>query len=84
MIILAGTIILSLSGTGLISNATKGAFQSDISTMQEELGVYIANKITETKGKYTQDTLFASKDNLEENGEKIEEKKHKRCINFNR
>ena len=80
MIILAGAIILSLSGTGLITNANKGSFQSDIATMQEELGVYIANKTTETRGKYTQETLFASKDNLEENGAKVDGKNIKSVL----
>jgi len=44
MIILASAIILALSGNGIIGKSNKAKFQNDMSTMKEELSVYISNK----------------------------------------
>ena len=74
MIILATSIILVLSSSGIISNAQKSAFQSDIKTMEEELNVYLSTKYLETNGTYQKDSLNASKDTLEESGEVVEGK----------
>ena len=80
MIILAGAIILSLSETGLVSNANKGAFQNDISAMQDELDSYITNSILKYRNKYKKESLYADKDSLQERESVVDGKNIKSIV----
>ena len=48
IIILATAIMINLSQTNVINNANEAVFKSDISTMQDELTIYISDKYSET------------------------------------
>lgn len=76
MIILAASIILSISNSGLIGKASEGTFKNDLRAAQEELQVYIQNqKLADSS--YDASALFATADTLEYDGVKI--KNSKRC-----
>ncbi len=57
IIILAGAIILAISKNNPFESAKEAVFKGDISTIQEQLNVYVADQFLKTAGEFDSNTM---------------------------
>ncbi|MDD4375947.1 MAG: hypothetical protein PHR25_04110 [Clostridia bacterium] len=72
MIILAGTIILSIKSSGIIEKASEAVFKSNLKTYNEEYMLWLIAKETDSPGEFTKELVNCSK-TIDYNGQNIQD-----------